>query len=144
MTERYHYIRDGAAIYARSFAIIRAESDLSRFTTEEARIAVRMIHGSGMVEIAGGIRFGGGVTLGHGVDIAAVLVGDLDRHGIVEAQLLRRGSDAAIGDGAGMAALSRLGEIGQHRHRAQDAGGFQRQQFRVARPHAEREQSAEG
>jgi precorrin-8X/cobalt-precorrin-8 methylmutase len=60
MTETYDYIRDGAAIYARSFAIIRAESDLSRFTTEEARIAVRMIHGSGMVEIAEAIRFGGG------------------------------------------------------------------------------------
>ena len=60
MTGPYDYIRDGAAIYARSFAIIRAESDLSRFTADEARIAVRMIHGSGMVEIAAAIRFGGG------------------------------------------------------------------------------------
>ena len=59
MSDRYDYIRDGAAIYARSFAIIRGESDLSRFTPEEARIAVRMIHGSGMVEIADAIRFGG-------------------------------------------------------------------------------------
>ena len=60
MTGRYDYIHDGAGIYARSFAIIRAETDLSRFTPEEARIAVRMIHGSGMVEIAEAIRFGGG------------------------------------------------------------------------------------
>jgi precorrin-8X/cobalt-precorrin-8 methylmutase len=59
MTRRYDYIHDGAAIYARSFAIIRSESDLSRFSVEEARIAVRMIHGSGMVEIAEAIRFGG-------------------------------------------------------------------------------------
>ena len=60
MTGSYDYIRDGAAIYERSFAIIRAEADLSRFTSDEARIAVRMIHGSGMVEIAEAIRFGGG------------------------------------------------------------------------------------
>lgn len=46
------YIRDGAAIYERSFAIIRAEADLSRFTEEEAGIAVRMIHACGMVEAA--------------------------------------------------------------------------------------------
>ena len=60
MTGSYDYIHDGAAIYERSFAIIRAEADLSRFTSDEARIAVRMIHGSGMVEIADAIRFGGG------------------------------------------------------------------------------------
>ncbi|WP_428671498.1 precorrin-8X methylmutase [Reyranella sp.] len=46
------YIRDGAEIYRRSFAIIRAESDLARFTPAEERVAVRIIHASGMVEIA--------------------------------------------------------------------------------------------
>ena len=46
------YIRDGAAIYARSFAIIRAEADLGRFSPEEERVAVRIIHACGMVEIA--------------------------------------------------------------------------------------------
>jgi precorrin-8X/cobalt-precorrin-8 methylmutase len=56
----YDYIREGAAIYERSFAIIRAEADLSRFTPDESRIAVRMIHGCGMVEVAQAIRFGGG------------------------------------------------------------------------------------
>jgi precorrin-8X/cobalt-precorrin-8 methylmutase len=60
MTEPYDYIRDGAAIYARSFAIIRAEADLSRFSAAESRIAVRVIHGCGMVEVAEAIRFGGG------------------------------------------------------------------------------------
>ena len=38
------YLRDGLAITERSFAIIRAEADLSRFTADEAEIAVRMIH----------------------------------------------------------------------------------------------------
>lgn len=53
----YDYIKDGAAIYERSFAIIRAEADLARFTPEEAEIAVRMIHAAGLVEAAGHIVF---------------------------------------------------------------------------------------
>jgi precorrin-8X/cobalt-precorrin-8 methylmutase len=62
MSERHAYIRDGAAIYARSFAIIRAEADLARFPSEEERVAVRIIHASGMVEIAGNIVFSHGVV----------------------------------------------------------------------------------
>jgi precorrin-8X/cobalt-precorrin-8 methylmutase len=54
------YLRDGAAIYERSFAIIRAEADLSRFSPEEAEIAVRMIHACGQVEAAKLIAFGSG------------------------------------------------------------------------------------
>jgi len=46
------YIRDGAAIYARSFAIIRAEADLAGLSPEEERVVVRIIHACGMVEIA--------------------------------------------------------------------------------------------
>jgi precorrin-8X/cobalt-precorrin-8 methylmutase len=46
------YIRDGTAIYEKSFAIIRAEADLSRFTEAEADVAVRMIHACGQVEAA--------------------------------------------------------------------------------------------
>jgi len=45
------YIRDGAAIYARSFATIRAEADLARFGPEEARVAVRIIHACGIVAV---------------------------------------------------------------------------------------------
>lgn len=48
----YDYIHDGNAIYERSFAIIRAEADLSRFTEAEADIAIRMIHACGQVEAA--------------------------------------------------------------------------------------------
>ena len=51
------YIRSGAAIYERSFAIIRSEADLSRFTSEQADIAVRMIHACGRVDAAGPIEF---------------------------------------------------------------------------------------
>ena len=57
MSERA-YLRDGAAIYERSLAIIRAETDLSRFSAEQAEIAVRMIHACGAVEAAQHIVFG--------------------------------------------------------------------------------------
>jgi precorrin-8X/cobalt-precorrin-8 methylmutase len=56
------YLRDGAAIYARSFAIIRAEADLSRFTAEEADVAVRMIHACGQVDAARHFQFGHGLV----------------------------------------------------------------------------------
>jgi precorrin-8X/cobalt-precorrin-8 methylmutase len=48
----YDYIRDGNAIYEQSFAIIRREADLSRFSEAEADVAVRMIHAAGSVEAA--------------------------------------------------------------------------------------------
>jgi precorrin-8X/cobalt-precorrin-8 methylmutase len=62
MFERPPYLRDGAAIYERSFAIIREEADLSRFSPEEADIAVRMIHASGQVALADSIEFGPGLV----------------------------------------------------------------------------------
>jgi len=52
MTRARDYIRDGAEIYRQSFAIIRAESDLARFTPAEERVAVRIIHACGMPEVA--------------------------------------------------------------------------------------------
>src|ERR1700734_3176554 len=52
MSEPAAYLRDGAAIYQRSFAIIRAEADLARFSADEADVAVRMIHACGVVELA--------------------------------------------------------------------------------------------
>lgn len=55
------YLRDGAAIYERSFAIIRAEADLARFSPEEAGIVVRMIHACGQVSAAELIEFAPGL-----------------------------------------------------------------------------------
>jgi precorrin-8X/cobalt-precorrin-8 methylmutase len=52
MRESSSYIRDGAEIYKRSFAIIREEADLARFKGPAERVAVRIIHACGMVEIA--------------------------------------------------------------------------------------------
>jgi precorrin-8X/cobalt-precorrin-8 methylmutase len=52
MTELQSYIRDGAEIYRNSFAIIRAEAELSRFKANEEKVVVRIIHACGMVDIA--------------------------------------------------------------------------------------------
>jgi precorrin-8X/cobalt-precorrin-8 methylmutase len=56
------YIRDGAAIYRNSFAIIRREADLTRFSGPEERVAVRIIHACGMVEAAADIHFSPGAA----------------------------------------------------------------------------------
>lgn len=45
------YIKDGQAIYDRSFATIRAEADLSRFPADLAGVVVRMIHACGMTDL---------------------------------------------------------------------------------------------
>lgn len=57
------YETNGAAIYLQSFAMIRAEADLARFTPEEEIVAVRMIHAAGMVDLAAHIRFSPGFAI---------------------------------------------------------------------------------
>jgi precorrin-8X/cobalt-precorrin-8 methylmutase len=85
------YLRDGAAIYRRSFAIIRAEADLSRFTPEQADIAVRMIHACGLVGFAEHIVFGGGLVMAARAALAggAPILCDSEMlaHGITRARL---------------------------------------------------------
>ncbi|MGH3860454.1 precorrin-8X methylmutase [Actinokineospora sp.] len=51
------YIRDGAEIYRRSFATIRAEADLAGLPEDVARVAVRMIHACGMVDLVSDIAY---------------------------------------------------------------------------------------
>ena len=62
MTRAPDYLRDGAQIYERSFAIIRREADLKRFGPEEERIAVRVIHACGMVDVAADLAFAPGAA----------------------------------------------------------------------------------
>jgi precorrin-8X/cobalt-precorrin-8 methylmutase len=57
MSAARDYIRDGSAIYRKSFAIIRAEAELARFDAQEEKVAVRIIHACGMVDIAREIEF---------------------------------------------------------------------------------------
>jgi precorrin-8X/cobalt-precorrin-8 methylmutase len=56
----HDYIRDGNEIYRQSFATIREEADLSRIPADLEKLAVRVIHASGMVDIAGSLRFSEG------------------------------------------------------------------------------------
>jgi precorrin-8X/cobalt-precorrin-8 methylmutase len=51
------YLRDGAEIYRRSFATIRAEADLTRFPADVSRVVVRMIHACGMVDLAADVAY---------------------------------------------------------------------------------------
>ena len=59
----HSYETDGAAIYRASFAAIRAEADLVRFSSAEEVVAVRMIHAAGMVDLAASIRFSPGFAI---------------------------------------------------------------------------------
>lgn len=65
------YETDGAAIYRRSFAIIRAEADLGAFEPEEEPVAVRMIHAAGMVGLEAQIRFSPGFATAARAALAA-------------------------------------------------------------------------
>jgi precorrin-8X/cobalt-precorrin-8 methylmutase len=93
MSERA-YLRDGAAIYERSFAIIRAEADLSRFSAEQAEVAVRMIHACGAVEAAQHIVFGESLVAAARGALAAgapiLCDAEMVAHGITRARLPAR------------------------------------------------------
>jgi precorrin-8X/cobalt-precorrin-8 methylmutase len=88
------YIRDGAEIYRRSFAIIRAETDLSSFSAAEADVIVRMIHACGLVEASQQIVFGAGlVAAARGaLQAGAAILCDAEMvaHGVTRARLPNR------------------------------------------------------
>lgn len=56
------YVRDGAAIYRQSFATIRAEADLAGLASDVERVAVRMIHSCGMVDLVADLAYSPGVV----------------------------------------------------------------------------------
>ncbi|MFI2260050.1 precorrin-8X methylmutase [Streptomyces tubercidicus] len=53
----FDYEKDGAAIYRQSFATIRAEADLAGLPADVSRVAVRMIHACGMVDLVRDLAF---------------------------------------------------------------------------------------
>jgi precorrin-8X/cobalt-precorrin-8 methylmutase len=91
MAEHFEYLRDGAAIYRQSFAIIRAETDLARFSDDEADVVVRMVHACGSTEAARSIEFGGGfvaaarAALARGAPI--LCDSEMVAHGVTRARL---------------------------------------------------------
>lgn len=58
----YTYETNGAAIYRESFATIRAEADLARFSQDDEQIVVRMIHAAGMVGLEAHVQMSADVT----------------------------------------------------------------------------------
>lgn len=88
MTE---YLRNGTAIYERSFAIIRAEADLSRFSGAETDVAVRMIHACGMVEAAANFVFAAGAVIAgrRALHAGAAILCDSEMlsHGVTRSRL---------------------------------------------------------
>ncbi|MEP9356059.1 precorrin-8X methylmutase [Xanthobacter sp. KR7-65] len=91
MTSSFDYVRDGTAIYERSFAIIRAEADLSAFSAEEEDVAVRMIHACGLVEAARHFVFGPGVVKAARAALTAgapiLCDAEMVAHGVTRARL---------------------------------------------------------
>jgi precorrin-8X/cobalt-precorrin-8 methylmutase len=110
VTGSHDYIRDGAEIYRRSFAIIRREADLSRFTPEEERVAVRIIHACGIVAVAGDIAFApGAVRAGiAALDGGAPILCDakMVAHGITRARLPRENAVICTLDSPSVPALA--------------------------------------
>jgi precorrin-8X/cobalt-precorrin-8 methylmutase len=88
------YLRDGRAIYERSFAIIRAEADLAGFSPDEAEVVVRMIHACGLIEAARRIAFGGDLVGAARQALAAgapiLCDAEMVAHGITRARLPAR------------------------------------------------------
>jgi precorrin-8X/cobalt-precorrin-8 methylmutase len=56
------YVREGAEIYQRSFATIRAEADLTAYPPDVERVVVRMIHSCGMVDLTTDVAYSPGVV----------------------------------------------------------------------------------
>jgi precorrin-8X/cobalt-precorrin-8 methylmutase len=87
----YTYETDGAAIYQRSFAIIRTEARLDRFEAGDEKVAVRIIHASGMVEIADDIVFTPGFSAAASAALRAgapiFCDAQMVAHGITRARL---------------------------------------------------------
>ncbi len=54
------YIRDGQEIYRQSFSIIRAEAKLQDIPADLEKLAVRLIHACGMVDVVEDLRFSPG------------------------------------------------------------------------------------
>ncbi|PLZ03840.1 precorrin-8X methylmutase [Burkholderia sp. WAC0059] len=85
------YLRDGAQIYRQSFATIRAEADLSRIPADLEKLAVRVIHACGMVDVVDDLAFSDGAGAAGRAALAAgapiLCDARMVAHGITRARL---------------------------------------------------------
>jgi len=87
----WDYIHDGAEIYRKSFAIIRKEAKLSSVSEDMEKVAVRLIHASGMIDIIKGLAYSpGAATIGRAALKAGSAIfcdSQMVAHGITRARL---------------------------------------------------------
>ena len=85
------YLKIPAAIYARSFEIIRAEADLSHLPESSHAVAIRVIHACGMVEVAHELvitpNFVGAAKAAIASAKPILVDVEMTRHGIIQRQL---------------------------------------------------------
>lgn len=83
------YLRDPSAIYEKSFAIIRGETDLSGLPSSAEAIAIRMIHACGMTDIVGDLRISEDFVAAGTKALAKPILADAEmlRHGIIDKTL---------------------------------------------------------
>lgn len=117
---RFEYEREAAAIYRRSFAIIRAEADLARFSGAEERVAVRLIHTSGCVDLCQAVTFSPDFTAAarRALDAGAPVLCDAKMivSGVTRSRLPRGNELCCLLDDPRAAALAR--ELGTTRSAA--------------------------
>jgi precorrin-8X/cobalt-precorrin-8 methylmutase len=87
------YLRNSSAIYERSFAIIRAETQLARFSRAESDVVVRMIHACGLIEAAAQVAFAPGLVETARAALAAgapiLCDSEMVAHGITRSRLAK-------------------------------------------------------
>ena len=83
------YIRDPAAIYEKSFAIVRSEADLSPLPANARDMAIRMIHSCGMTDIASDLRISKSFvdTAVSALTKPILTDAEMVRHGIIDKKL---------------------------------------------------------
>ena len=85
------YLKDPAAIYARSFEIIASEAQLSHLPVSARTIAARVIHACGMVDVARDLVISETFALTCHAALAAgkpiFVDAEMVRHGIISRQL---------------------------------------------------------
>jgi precorrin-8X/cobalt-precorrin-8 methylmutase len=83
------YLRDPSAIYERSFAIIRSETDLSSLPANAEAIAIRIIHACGMTDIVSDLRISAEFMTVATKALTKPLLTDAEmlRHGIIDKKL---------------------------------------------------------
>jgi precorrin-8X/cobalt-precorrin-8 methylmutase len=90
------YLRDPSAIYARSFEMIRAETDFASVPYNARHIATRVIHACGMIEITADLLISDDFTptAQKALETGAPIFTDAEmvRHGIITRQI-RTGND---------------------------------------------------